>query len=46
MPENLLAQIRDFLGMSSGDFAREWKQLSPGDKADIKKGIEDGSLTY
>lgn len=47
MPEqNILAKCRDFFGMSSGDFAREWKQLSAEDKAQIKGGIENGSLTY
>ena len=46
MPENVLAQIRDFFGMSSGDFAREWKTLSPGDKAQIKEGVANGTLNY
>lgn len=46
MPDNVLAQVRDFFGMSSGDFAREWKQLSATDKAQIKAGVTDGSLSY
>jgi hypothetical protein len=46
MATNTLAAIRDFFGMDSGTFAREYKQLTPQDKADIKWGIENGSLTY
>ena len=46
MADNILAQIRDFFGMSSGDFAREYKALTPTDKAQIKAGIADGTLTY
>lgn len=43
---NILKECREFFGMPAGDFVREWKLLSQKDKDDIKKGIEDGTLTY
>lgn len=46
MADNILSRIRDFFGMTSADFAREYKLLSTQDKADLKQGIEDGTLTY
>lgn len=51
MPEredgrNLLKEIRDFFGMTASQMVKEYKVLTEKDKADIRKGIEDGSLTY
>lgn len=46
MADNILSQIRDFFGMSSADFAREYKALSTEDKEQIKAGIANGTLTY
>lgn len=46
MPDNVLATIRDYFQLSSGDFARMWKELTPTDKAQLKSGITDGSYTY
>jgi hypothetical protein len=43
---NLLKELREFFAMSAGDFAREYKKLGDQDKKDLKKGIEDGTLTY
>lgn len=31
---------------STAEFSKEWKALSEQDKADLKKGLADGSLTY
>ena len=47
MPErNLLKELRDFFGMSAAEFVRDWKLLPQKDKDQLKKGIEDGTLTY
>jgi hypothetical protein len=46
MPDNILALMRDYFGMDSASFAREYKLLSAQDKADLKAGLTDGSLTY
>lgn len=46
MADNVLATVRDYFGLSSGDFAREWKLLTATDKAQIKAGIMDGTFTY
>ena len=46
MERNLLKEMREFFGMDAGSFTREYKQLSPKDKAELKKGIEDGTLNY
>lgn len=43
---NLLKEIRDTLGMTAKDMIREWKDLPEKDKNDIRKGVEDGTLTY
>lgn len=31
---------------SAAQFAKEWRRLSDQDKADLKKGIQDGTLNY
>lgn len=28
------------------EFSEEWKRLSDKDKAELKKGLDDGTLTY
>ena len=52
MPDATLKQVSDF--MKTGDPARdtlakfrsEWQELPEKDKAEIKKGIGNGTLTY
>jgi len=44
--ENALTRIRDYLEMSTADFSKEWKQLSPEAKQQLKSGILDGTETY
>lgn len=55
MTEFAIKDIMHFFneGLASDDtrnkpskFASEWKALSPEDKAQIKAGLEDGSLSY
>lgn len=41
-----LQRAMAYFGMDSGEFAREWKRLSDKDKADLRMGIESGSLSY
>lgn len=31
---------------TAANFAAEWRKLTDKDKAEIKKGLEDGTLTY
>jgi len=41
-----MAEICKFFGMKLPQFRAEWSKLSDQDKADLKKGIGNGSLTY
>jgi len=41
-----LGKVAEFFGMKLGEFRTEWAELSPEDKAQIREGIESGSLTY
>lgn len=50
-PRNLLKEMREFFDtptrpMGAKEFTREYKELSPEDKAALKNGIEDGTLNY
>lgn len=44
--EVTLKTIMAFFGMSPKEMTHEWKALTDKDKADIKNGLADGSLTY
>lgn len=44
--EITLKEIMAFFGMASAEFAKEWRVMTPGDKAQIKSGLANGSLTY
>lgn len=46
MPDATLKEVRDYFEMPSQGFASEWKALSETDKADLKVGIGNGTLTY
>lgn len=46
MAEATLKDIREFFGMDVKTFRQEWTTLSDSDKADIRKGMSDGSMTY
>lgn len=39
-------QIMAYFGMSAEEMKREWLKLTPGDKKEIRDGIENGSYTY
>ena len=39
-------ELKEFFGMDAATFMREWKELSDEDKADLKKGVGDGTFTY
>ncbi|ALF00357.1 hypothetical protein SEA_ARCHIE_51 [Mycobacterium phage Archie] len=42
-----MKKIMEFFGFTSaGTFMKEWKALTETDQAQLKAGIEDGSLTY
>jgi hypothetical protein len=42
--------VKDYFGMKPGqtlkDFTAEWSALTDADKAQIKEGLGNGSLTY
>ena len=46
MAEATLKEIREFFGMDMPTFKREWLALTAQDKAQIKAGLSDGTLTY
>lgn len=46
MAEATLKEIREFFGMDMPTFKREWLKLTAQDKAQIKAGLTDGTLTY
>lgn len=49
MADATLKQVADYFrkdGEPLSKFGDEWKQLSDADKADLKQGIGDGTLTY
>lgn len=42
-----ISQVKNFFGEdNTAKFAKEWRDLTDTDKAQIKAGIGDGSLTY
>lgn len=47
MPTEItLKDIMKYFGMSTAEFSKSWKLMSPQDKTDIKAGLTDGSLNY
>ena len=44
--EASIKEVREFFDIPVSQFAKEWRMLSDKDKADLKKGIGDGTLTY
>ena len=38
--------VMKFFDIKAGQFRTEWAELSETDKAQLKAGIENGSLTY
>lgn len=46
MADITLKDIMAFFGMSPAEMSKEWKGLTADDKAQIKNGLADGSLTY
>lgn len=41
-----LKTIMAFFGMTPSEMSKEWKRLTDTDKAELKSGLENGSLTY
>lgn len=47
MAEITLKGIKDFFGYSSlSAFSADWKEMPEKDRAQIKEGLSNGSLTY
>lgn len=46
MADATLKDVMAFFDMTAEEVRREWKLLTDADKADIKRGIGDGTLTY
>jgi hypothetical protein len=41
-----LKMVREFFGLSMAEMKAEWVPMSEKDKAEIIKGLSDGTLTY
>lgn len=41
-----LKDVRDYFGLDGKQMVAEWRKLSEKDKADLRQGIGDGTLTY
>lgn len=46
MAETTLKDIMAYFSMTPKEMSVQWKAMSLKDKADIKNGLQDGSLTY
>lgn len=46
MSDATVKDVMAFFSMKPSEFTKEWRQLSDSDKAVLKAGIRDGSLTY
>lgn len=47
MPDATLIEVKNYFGYESPTaFARDWRQLSDGDKQQLKAGIGSETLTY
>lgn len=46
MSKTDLKTIRDYFGIHSSDFLKEWKALTEQDREDIRSGFDNGSMTY
>lgn len=44
--EPTLKNIMLFFGITPAEFTREWKQLTPEDKEQIKSGLTSETYTY
>jgi hypothetical protein len=45
-PVATVVDVMRFFGMQTATFKKQWGELTDKDKADLKQGIGDGSLTY
>lgn len=46
MNEATVKEVMEFFDMKASAFMKEWKDLSPKDKEDLKRGIGNNSFTY
>lgn len=50
MPENAqqasLKEVRDYFGIDGKQMIVEWRSLTDKDKADLRGGLGNGTLTY
>ena len=46
MPEATMVEVMRFFGMQIATFRKEWEKLTDQDKAQLKRGIGDGTLNY
>lgn len=44
--QGTLKEIRDALGMTTVEFSKEWRRLSPESQAQIKDAVWSGTMTY
>lgn len=41
-----LKDVMAFFGMTASEFQKEWRHMTTQDKADIRAGLTNGTLTY
>jgi hypothetical protein len=41
-----IKEVMNYFGMKSGEFMTQWRKLSDQDKADLRGGVLNGTLTY
>lgn len=41
-----MTEVMRFFGMKAGEFRAEWAKLTDTDKAQLKEGVTNGTLTY
>lgn len=46
MADASIKEVMAYFGIPIATFSKEWKELSDSDKADLRRGIGDGTLTY
>lgn len=46
MADATLKEVREYFGMTTPEFRAEWVPLPDSDKAELKAGIGNGTLSY
>ncbi len=41
-----VSKIRDYFGMTTQEFTKQWREMDEKDKAEIRSGFDNGTMTY